>query len=174
MDVTERKRAAEALLRGEAYLAEGQKLSHTGTWACNLATREMIHSSEEHRHLFGLVPERVGIPPFEEFYQRIHPDDQGPTVRDLERAMTAGTDIEAHFRVVWNRSPSRQTVRRNGRVCGHCDGRHRCKAGGTNASRERSIFGGSAEAQPYRQLGADLRHWRDEILFRRMLPGVGF
>ena len=100
MDVTERKRAAEALLRGEAYLAEGQKLSHTGTWACNLATREMIHSSEEHRHLFGLVPERVGIPPFEEFYQRIHPDDQGPTVRDLERAMTAGTDIEAHFRVV--------------------------------------------------------------------------
>jgi K+-sensing histidine kinase KdpD len=50
MDVTERKRAAEALLRTEAYLAEGQKLSHTGTWACNIATREMIHSSEEHRH----------------------------------------------------------------------------------------------------------------------------
>src|SRR6202163_1456986 len=50
MDVTERKRAAEALLRTEAYLAEGQKLSHTGTWACNIATREMIHSSEEHQH----------------------------------------------------------------------------------------------------------------------------
>jgi PAS domain S-box-containing protein len=100
MDVTERKRAAEALLRTEAYLAEGQKLSHTGTWACNIATREMIHSSEEHRHLFGLVPERVGIPSFEEFYQHIHPDDRGPTVVDLERAMTAGTDIEAHFRVV--------------------------------------------------------------------------
>ncbi len=100
MDVTERKRAAEALLRTEAYLAEGQKLSHTGTWACNIVTREMIHSSEEHRHLFGLVPERVGIPPFEEFYQRIHPDDRGPTVGDLERAMAAGTDVEAHFRVV--------------------------------------------------------------------------
>ena len=100
MEVTDRKRAAEALLRSEAYLAEGQKLSHTGTWACNIATREMIHSSEEHRHLFGLVPERVGIPSFEEFYQRIHPDDRGPTVGDLERAMGAGTDVEAHFRVV--------------------------------------------------------------------------
>ncbi|MGA7924496.1 MAG: PAS domain-containing protein [Candidatus Sulfotelmatobacter sp.] len=100
MDVTGRKRAEEALLRSEAYLAEGQKLSQTGTWACNIATREMIHSSEEHRHLFGLVPERVGIPSFEEFYQRIHPDDRGPTVGDLERAMSAGTNVEANFRVV--------------------------------------------------------------------------
>jgi len=100
MDVTERKRAAEALLRSEAYLAEGQKLSHTGTWACNIATREMIHSSEEHRHLFGLAPERVGIPSFEELYQRIHPDDRGPAVRDIERAMVEGSDVEAHFRVV--------------------------------------------------------------------------
>jgi PAS domain S-box-containing protein len=100
MDVTERKRAAQALIRTEAYLAEGQKLSHTGTWACNIASREMIHSSEEHRRLFGLVPERVGIPPFEEFYRRIHPDDRGPIVADLERAMVEGCDVEAHFRVV--------------------------------------------------------------------------
>jgi PAS domain S-box-containing protein len=99
-DITDRKRAEEALLRSEAYLAEGQKLSQTGTWACNIATREMIHSSEEHRHLFGLVPEKVGIPSFEELYQRIHPDDRGPTVGDLERAMSAGTSVEAHFRVV--------------------------------------------------------------------------
>jgi PAS domain S-box-containing protein len=100
MDVTERKRAAEALLRSEVYLAEGQKLSHTGTWACNIATREMIHSSDEHQRLFGLIPRRVGTFSFEEVYQRIHPDDRGPTVGDLERAMCAGTDVEAHFRVV--------------------------------------------------------------------------
>jgi len=100
MDVSERKRAAEALLRSEAYLAEGQKLSHTGTWACNIATREMIHSSEEHRHLFGLAPERVGVASFEELYQRIHPDDRGPAVEDLERAMVEGSDVEAHFRIV--------------------------------------------------------------------------
>jgi PAS domain S-box-containing protein len=107
MDVTERKRVSEALLRTEAYLAEGQKLSHTGTWACNIATREMIHSSEEHRHLFGLLPEKVGIPSFDELYQRIHPDDRDTTVGELERAMAAGTDVEAHFRVVLPEGPTR-------------------------------------------------------------------
>src|SRR5216684_2053881 len=45
MDTTETKRAEEALRRSETYLAEAQRLSHTGSWACNIATGEMIHSS---------------------------------------------------------------------------------------------------------------------------------
>jgi PAS domain-containing protein len=52
-DVTERKRAEQALLRSEAYLAEGQRLTHTGSWAWNVATREIHHSSEEHSRLYG-------------------------------------------------------------------------------------------------------------------------
>ena len=100
MDVTERKRAEQALQRSEAYLAEAQKLSHTGSWACNIATREMIHSSEEHHRLFGLDPQREGIPAFGEFYQRIHPEDRDRTVDDLEKAIRAGTNVEARFRVV--------------------------------------------------------------------------
>ncbi len=100
MDVTDRKRAEEALLRSDAYLAEGQKLSHTGSWACDIASRKMIHSSEEHRRLFGLGPERTGTPSFEEFYQRIHPEDRDRTIDDLEKAIRAGANVEAHFRVV--------------------------------------------------------------------------
>jgi PAS domain S-box-containing protein len=60
----------------------------------------MIHASQEHRHLFGLAPDKAGIPPFDEFFQRIHPDDQGPTAEDLDKAISAGRNVEAHFRIV--------------------------------------------------------------------------
>ncbi|MGD0648663.1 MAG: PAS domain-containing protein, partial [Acidobacteriaceae bacterium] len=99
-DITDRKRTEEALRSSEAYLAEGQKLSQTGTWACNIATREMIHSSQEHRHLFGLALDKVEMPSLEEFLQRIHPDDQGPTAENLGRAISARRDVEAYFRIV--------------------------------------------------------------------------
>jgi hypothetical protein len=56
-EVLQRKRAEEALLRSEAYLANGQRLTHTGSWACNIATREILHSSEEHSRLYGFDPE---------------------------------------------------------------------------------------------------------------------
>ena len=100
MDITERRQAEEALLRSEAYLAEAQKLSHTGSWACKMATGEMIHSSEEHRRLFGLDPKREGIPLLDEFFQYIHSEDRVRTVQDLEKAIRTGTNVEAHFRVV--------------------------------------------------------------------------
>ncbi len=98
-DVTERKRAEGALLRSEAYLAEGQRLTCTGSWACNIATHEILHSSEEHSRLYGFDPER-GIPSFEEMVQRIHPEDRARVGEIAERANCAGKDFEAHFRTV--------------------------------------------------------------------------
>ena len=41
-DITERKRAEEALRRSEAYLAEGQRLSHTGSWAWSPVTLQTL------------------------------------------------------------------------------------------------------------------------------------
>src|SRR6266853_5017867 len=87
------------LQRSEAYLAEAQKLTHTGSWACNVATREILHSSEEHSRLYGFDPER-GIPSFEEMVQRMHPEDRPRVVESAERANSAGKDFEAQFRLL--------------------------------------------------------------------------
>src|SRR5439155_25828217 len=83
----------------EAYLADAQRLTHTGSWAWNIATREIRHSSEEHFRLYGFDPARRAPSP-EEFWQRIHPDDRPEVVDALERAWRAGKDFEAHFRIV--------------------------------------------------------------------------
>jgi PAS domain S-box-containing protein len=99
-EVLQRQRAEEALHRSEAYLAEGQRLTHTGSWARNMATGEMLHSSEEHYRLYGLDPE-MGIASFEEFHRRIHREDRDRVSETLERAIRTGTDVEVHFRVVF-------------------------------------------------------------------------
>jgi PAS domain S-box-containing protein len=99
LDVTERKRAEEALRRSEAYLAEAQRLTHTGSWACNIMTSEILHSSAEHSRLYGFDPDR-GSPSFEEFTQRIHPEDRDRVKQASESASRAGKDFDAHFRIV--------------------------------------------------------------------------
>jgi PAS domain S-box-containing protein len=99
MAVTERKRAEGALRRSEAYLAEAQRLTHTGSWAYNIDTKDLVHSSEEHSRLFGFDPER-GVPSFEELIQRIHPEDRAPAMQEFESPRPGGTDFDAHFRIV--------------------------------------------------------------------------
>ena len=98
-DITERKRAEDDLRRSEAYLAEAQRLTHTGSWACNITTREILYSSEEHSRLYGFDPE-MGVPSFEDIYQRIHPEDREWVLASFERANRTGTDVEVRFRVV--------------------------------------------------------------------------
>jgi PAS domain S-box-containing protein len=87
------------LQRSEGYLAEGQRLSHTGSWVLNVAARETIHWSQETYRLYGFDPEG-GMPPFEALLQRIHPEDRGRFVDDLERAIRERANYEMIFRAV--------------------------------------------------------------------------
>jgi signal transduction histidine kinase len=98
-EVLERERAENALRRSEAYLADAQRLAGIGSWACNVANKQVIHSSEEHTRLFGFDPS-TWIPSFEEFRQRVHPEDRERVIETLERASRAGADIEIYFRVL--------------------------------------------------------------------------
>ena len=98
-DITERKRAEEALRRSEAYLLEAQRLSHTGSWAWSPVTRQSLYWSEEMFRIFGLRPEE-SPPTTEVFFQRIHPEDLDRTSELLNKAALGNMEYEQEHRIV--------------------------------------------------------------------------
>jgi PAS domain S-box-containing protein len=99
MDVTAAKQAQEALRRSESYLAEAQRLSHTGSWAGAPGTGEIRYWSGECYRVLGFDPHK-GLPRVETFFQRIHPDDQARTRERLETASREKTEFEFDYRIV--------------------------------------------------------------------------
>jgi PAS domain S-box-containing protein len=95
--ITDRKRAEEALRRSEAYLAEAQRLSHTGTLAFN-ATRAVYWSQESYR-IWGLDAAK-GLPDRDTVMQRIHPDDRERVSVETEQALRDKRDFTLEFRIV--------------------------------------------------------------------------
>ena len=95
--ITDRKRAEEALRRSEAYLAEAQRLSHTGTLAFN-ATAPVYWSDESYR-IWGLDPQQ-GLPNRETVLQRIHPDDRERVNAETEEGVRQKRDFALEFRIV--------------------------------------------------------------------------
>jgi PAS domain S-box-containing protein len=98
-DIEERRRAEQALQRSEAYLAEAQKISHTGSWAYDVANRRVIYSSEEHHRLFGFDP-AAGMPGLDDWVRRIHPDDRETVKQTMQRTIRDRRDYELEHRVV--------------------------------------------------------------------------
>jgi PAS domain S-box-containing protein len=97
-DITERKKAEEALRSSEAYLAEAQRLSQTGSWAWSPGTGVRYWSEECYR-ILGFDP-RDGLPRIEELVQRIHPDDQPAFREAVKRATHKKSDGEVDYRIV--------------------------------------------------------------------------
>jgi PAS domain S-box-containing protein len=99
-DVTERKRAEEALQRSEASLAEAQRMTHTGSWVWNVRTDALFWSQEIFR-IYGYDPEKLAHPTWD-FLERVHPEDR-PEVerrRRMESTQREWADSEADFRIV--------------------------------------------------------------------------
>jgi PAS domain S-box-containing protein len=98
LEVKVAARTAE-LRRSEAYLAEAQRLTQTGSFALNASTGEPTHWSHEYSRLFGLDPEQ-GVQSVDALLQRVHPEDRARCIEALARGLREAAGSETEFRVV--------------------------------------------------------------------------
>jgi PAS domain S-box-containing protein len=99
MDVTAAKQAEEALRRSESYLAEAQRLTHTGSWAWRVAGGDALHLSEEWYGIYGFDPEE-GLSAWAERLQRIHPEDRAKWQAATDRAISEKSDYNVEVRIL--------------------------------------------------------------------------
>src|SRR5437870_2236535 len=83
--------------RRDAYLAEAQKLSHTGSFGWSVSTGEIVWSEETFR-IFQY--DRSITPTVECILQRVHPDDAALVKQTIERASRDGKDFEHEYRLL--------------------------------------------------------------------------
>ena len=99
MDVTEQELLTQELERRQAYLAEAQRLTHTGSWAINVRTDEHFWSEEIFR-IYEFDPKLK--PAWSLIRDRVHPDDRASLDRrrKMEFTQTGWTDSEADLRII--------------------------------------------------------------------------
>src|SRR5882724_9861778 len=93
----ERRRAQEELRRSQAYLAEAQRLSLTGSFGWNISSGEIYWSAETFR-IF--LYNQTTKPTVELILQRVHPEDAALVKETIERASQEGKDFDHEYRLV--------------------------------------------------------------------------
>ena len=93
------KLAENALRRSESYLAEAQRVAHTGSWVWRVADYEAVHLSDEWYRVYGFDP-KYGMPDREQRLERIHPDDRAKYQATINRAVAASSDYDIEFRLL--------------------------------------------------------------------------
>ncbi len=87
----------ENLRKSEANLAEAQRLSHTGSWDWDVASKRIFWSAEMF-NIFGFDP-KTTTPTPENCLQSIHPDDRAP-IDAAAGELYKGNDAEYNYRIV--------------------------------------------------------------------------
>jgi PAS domain S-box-containing protein len=89
----------EELRRSESYLAEAQRLTHTGSWAWRVAGGDAVHLSEEWYRIYGFDPAK-GMSVWGQRLQRLHPEDRAKWQRAVDRANDEKSDYEVEVRIL--------------------------------------------------------------------------
>jgi signal transduction histidine kinase len=96
-DRAERNRTQEALRRSEAYLAEAQRISHTGSFGWSISTGQLFWSEETFR-IFQYDP--TITPTVELILQRTHPEDAAFVTRSIEHASRERKNFDIDHRLL--------------------------------------------------------------------------
>jgi PAS domain S-box-containing protein len=97
-DIDDLKRAQDLLRKSEADLAEGQRISHTGSWTWSSNTDRVLWS-EECARIFGFGPHERDVP-YVALLERIHPEDQSFVATQHEKAMLGDGDYRMEHRII--------------------------------------------------------------------------
>jgi PAS domain S-box-containing protein len=98
IDVTEHEILAQELRRRQAYLAEAQRLSHTGSFGWKPGSGEHAWSDETYRIFEYDAAEKVTLGTIME---RVHPEDRNLVHHLVERASTSGGAIDCEYRLLF-------------------------------------------------------------------------
>jgi len=95
-DITDRKRAEEALQRTQAHFREGQRLARMGSWTSDGSKCQW---SDELFRIYGLDP-RAGVPTTEEFLTIIHPQDRSSMAEAIKLMLEEERGCDVTTRVI--------------------------------------------------------------------------
>ena len=98
IDITDRKRAEEAVKKREALLNVAQRVAHLGSWDMNVQSGQIIWSDELYR-IFGYEPQSF-IPQRDSIARIVHPDDLEPLWAASEKAIAEKTPFEFVLRII--------------------------------------------------------------------------
>jgi PAS domain S-box-containing protein len=99
VDLTELKRAGQALRQSEGYLAEAQRLTHTGGWAYNHVLGKYTYYSDEQFRIHGLDPRRGRPPDLKEILELFHPEDRERMLDSVARIIREKCEYVQDYRI---------------------------------------------------------------------------
>jgi PAS domain S-box-containing protein len=100
LDLTASKRVEQSLRQNEEYLAEAQRLTHTGSWAFDASAEKVVYWSDEMFRIYGRDPRRESLPTYDELVRLVHPDDRDGFKKAVERGLHDKAEMTFDYRTV--------------------------------------------------------------------------